>query len=106
MARIFQRKGEGGTGGGGSRCVTPRVLTRLVCPHPGRVLLRVTLFWMSSEITSWIKSVPRSIIKSILLANKEQKHGPPRTFGPANGVSNNIALENIYCMLILRIRRL
>ena len=25
-------------------------------------------------------------------------------FGPANGVSNNLALEKIYCMLILRIR--
>ena len=25
-------------------------------------------------------------------------------FGPANGVSNNLALEKIYCMLIFRIR--
>ena len=25
-------------------------------------------------------------------------------FGPANGVSNNLALEKIYCMFILRIR--
>ena len=25
-------------------------------------------------------------------------------FGPANGVSNNLALENIYCMMIFRIR--
>ena len=99
IARIFQRKGEGGLGGG-SRCVTPRVLTRLVCPHP-----RVTLFWISSEIAAWIKSVPRSIIYSILLANKEQEHGPLQTFGPANGVSNNLALEKIYYMLILRIRR-
>ena len=52
-----------------------------------RVLLQVTLFWMSSEIASWIKSVPRSIIYSILLANREQEHGPLQTFGPANGVS-------------------
>ena len=104
VARSFQRRG-GTNGGGGSRSVTPRALTSLVCPHPGRVLLQVTLFWMSSEIASWIKSVPRSIIYSILLANKEQEHGPPQTFGPANGVSNNLALEKIYCMLILRIRR-
>ena len=53
-------------GGGGSICVTPRVLTRLVCPHPGRVLLQVTLFWMSSEIAAWINSVPRSIIYFII----------------------------------------
>ena len=68
-------------------------------------LLQVTLFWMSSEIAAWINSVPRSIIYSILLANKEQEHGPLQMFGPANGVSNNLALEKIYCMLILRIRR-
>ena len=85
VARNFQRRG--GTSGGGSRSVTPRALTSLVCAHPGRVLLQVTLFWMSSEIPSWIKSVPRSIIYSILLANKEQEHGPLQTFGPANGVS-------------------
>ena len=85
VARNFQRRG--GTSGGGSRSVTPRALTSLVCPHPGRVLLQVTLFWMSSEIASWIKSVPPSIIYSILLANKEQEHGPLQTFGPANGVS-------------------
>ena len=42
---------------------------------------------------------------SILLANKEQEHGPLLMFGPANGVSNNLVLEKIYCMLILRIRR-
>ena len=46
----------------------------------------------------------RSIIYSILLANKEQEHGPLQTFGPANGVSNNLALEKIYCILIFRIR--
>ena len=63
------------------------------------------VFWMSSEIAAWINSVPRSIIYSILLANKEQEHGPLLTFGSANGVSNNLALEKIYCMLILRIRR-
>ena len=85
VARNFQRRG--GELMGGSRSVTPRALTSLVCPHPGRVLLQVTLFWMSSEIASWIKSVPRSIIYSILLANKEQEHGPLQTFGPANGVS-------------------
>ena len=38
-------------------------------------------------------------------ANNEQEHGPLQTFGPANGVSNNLALEKIYCMLILRIRK-
>ena len=57
---------------------------------------------MSSEIAAWINSVPRSIIYSILLANKEQEHGPLQMFGPANGVSNNVALEKIDCMLILR----
>ena len=84
--------------------MTPSVLTRFLCRHPGRVLLQVTLFWISSEIAAWINSVPRSIIYSILVANKEQEHGPLQTFGPANGVSNNLALEKIYCMLILRIR--
>ena len=41
---IFQRGG-----GRGSHCVTPRVLTRLVCRHLRRVLLKVTFFRMSSE---------------------------------------------------------
>ena len=62
----------------------------------------MTLFWISSEIAAWINSVPRSIIYSSLVANKEQEHGPLQTFGPANGVSNNLALEKIDCMLILR----
>ena len=38
-----------GGGGVGSHCVTPRVLTRLVCRHLRRVLLKVTFFRMSSE---------------------------------------------------------
>ena len=41
VARIFQE------GGGGSRCVTPRVLTRLACRHPGGFLLKGTFFSMS-----------------------------------------------------------
>ena len=33
-----------------------------------------------------------------------KKHGPLQMFGPANGVCNYLPQENIYCMLILRIR--
>ena len=33
----------------GSHCVTPKILTRLVCRHLRRVLLKVTVFQMSSE---------------------------------------------------------
>ena len=69
------------------------------------MLVQVTLFWMISDIAVWINSVPLSIIDSILLANKEQEQGPLPTFGPGNGVSNNLALEKIYCMLLLQIRR-
>ena len=34
--------------GGGTQCVTPMVLT-CTCHHPRNVLLKETLFWMSSE---------------------------------------------------------
>ena len=44
VARIFQLGG----GGEGSRCVTPRVLTRLACRHLGGFLLKETFFSMSS----------------------------------------------------------
>ena len=47
VARIFQ-EGGGGGGEGGSRCVTPRVLTRLACRHSGGFLLKGTFFSMSS----------------------------------------------------------
>ena len=36
--------------------------------------------------------------------NYKQEHGLLQMFGPANGVGNYLALEKIYCMLILRIR--
>ena len=33
----------------------------------------------------------------------EQEHGPLQMLGPANGVSNYLPMEKIYCMLILQI---
>ena len=47
IASIFQTGRVGG--GGGSECVTPRVLTRLFCRHLRCVLLKVTFLRMSSE---------------------------------------------------------
>ena len=61
-------------------------------------LLQVTLFWMISEIAAWINSVPRSIIYSILLANKEQEHGPLQTlhlsFAGAYSQMNTTLFQN------------
>ena len=40
----------------------------------------------------------------LLSFSYEQEHDPLQMFGPANGVNNNLALEKIYCRLILQIR--
>ena len=83
-----------------------RVLTRLACRHPGRVLLNVTFFfgWAvsvgggTSLQTSCIDYyVPHSINCSILVMKRNK-------WSTANGGSNNLALEKIYCRLILQIR--
>ena len=39
----------------------------------------------------------------LLYFSYEQEHGPLQLLGPASGVSNYLALEKIYCMLILQI---
>ena len=38
------------------------------------------------------------------MSNPGYVHGPLQIFGPKNGVGNDLALEKIYGILILRIR--
>ena len=44
------------------------------------------------------------MLHKLLYFSNEQEHVPLQMLGPVNGVSNYLALEKIYCMLILWIR--
>ena len=72
--------------GGG---VTPRVLNRLACRHPCRVLLKVTFFRMSSERggreslqNSYIDELSSTLHKILYFSLT----GPLQICSPANGV--------------------
>ena len=99
-----------GGGRGGSHYVMPRVLIRLVCQHLRHVILKVTFFWMSSESggrdkpTKQLHRLLSSMLHKLLYFSNEQEHVPLQMLGPVNGVRNYLALEKIYCMLILWIR--
>ena len=88
----------------------PRVLIRLVCQHLRHVILKVTFFWMSSECggrdkpTKQLHRLLSSMLHKLLYFSNEQEQVPLQMLGPVNGVSNYLALEKIYCMLILWIR--
>ena len=44
------------------------------------------------------------MLHKLLYFSNEQEHVPLQMLGPVNGVRNYLALEKIYCMLILWIR--
>ena len=94
-------------GGGGREGVTPRVLTRLGCRHPRRVLLKVTFFRMSRE-RGGRESLKNSYIdelsSTLHIILYFSLTGRLQICGPTNRVWNYPALENIYYMLILQIR--
>ena len=96
-----------GGGGGRREGVTPRVLTRLGCRHPRRVLLKVTFFRMSRE-RGGRESLKNSYIdelsSTLHIILYFSLTGRLQICGPTNRVWNYPALENIYYMLILQIR--